>query len=69
MTIQLIHINRLGHATYRSDGRPYEHKMTVTTKMVQEANPDFKGSLADAKFDTHLEPTIAKFHVLKTRSI
>lgn len=67
MTIQLIHINRCGYATYLADGRLYEHKMAITTKMIKEANPDFKGSLADAKFTTHLEPTIAKFHVLKTR--
>jgi len=69
MTIQLIHINRCGNATYRTDGRLFEHKMAVTTKMIKEANPYFNGSLADAKFTTHLEPTIAKFHVLKTRSI
>ena len=69
MTIQLIDVKHNGNATYRADGRLFEHKMAVTTKMIKEANPDFNGSLADAKLTTHLEPTIAKFHVLKTRSI
>jgi hypothetical protein len=31
--------------------------------MIQEANEDFEGSLADAKWSTHIEPTIEKFHI------
>jgi len=69
MTVQLIDINRSGHATYRVDNRLYLERMLVSTKMIQEVNPDFKGSLGDAKFDTHIEPTIAKFHPFKTRSL
>lgn len=69
MTIQLIDINRSGHATYRADGRLFEHKMAVSTSMIREANEDFKGSLGDAKIGTHIAKTIAKFHVLKTRSL
>lgn len=69
MTVQLIDINRSGHATYRVNGSAYLEKMAISTKMIQEVNPDFKGSLGDAKFDTHIEPTIAKFHPFKTRSL
>jgi len=39
--------------------------MALSTTMIREANEGFKGSLGDAKFDTHIEPTIAKFHPLK----
>ncbi len=69
MTIQLIDIKRNGFATYLADGRLYKHHMQVSTSMIREANEGFKGSLGDAKFDTHIEPTIAKFHPLKTRSL
>lgn len=69
MTIQLIDIKRNGFATYLADGRLYKHHMQISTSMIKEANPCFEGSLGDAKFDTHLEPTIAKFHPLKTRSL
>jgi hypothetical protein len=67
MRIQLIDINRSGHATYRVEGRLYLEKIALSTKMIQDVNPDFKGSLGDAKFKTHLEPTIAKFHPLKNQ--
>jgi len=62
MTVQVLDVNRSGFATYTCDNRQFKYRMALSTTMIREANEGFKGSLGEAKFSTHIAPTILKFH-------